>query len=299
MSVIKIKNLTKDYKLNRGIFNLNIDVAQGETVGFVGTNGAGKTTTIRHIMGFIKQDEGEVFVNNMDAWKDSYKIKQLVGYVPGEISFPDEKTGVHFLKRQMEMLNAKNMDYANEMIEKLQLDPTANLKRMSKGMKQKTAIVAALMHDPKILVLDEPTTGLDPLMRRAFIDLIKKEKKKGKTIFMSSHHFEEIEEVCDKVILLKEGKIISIANMKEIKHNPNKVFVIEFLNNKDYQSFIKLEFEYIQKRSEKNRVRIKIHDTKINTLLLELAKYKLKYFKEIKYTLDDYFKGVYKEDNNG
>lgn len=299
MSVIKIKNLTKDYKLNRGIFNLNIDVAQGETVGFVGTNGAGKTTTIRHIMGFIKQDEGEVFVNNMDAWKDSYKIKQLVGYVPGEISFPDEKTGVHFLKRQMEMLNAKNMDYANEMIEKLQLDPTANLKRMSKGMKQKTAIVAALMHDPKILVLDEPTTGLDPLMRRAFIDLIKKEKKKGKTIFMSSHHFEEIEEVCDKVILLKEGKIISIANMKEIKHNPNKVFVIEFLNSKDYQSFIKLEFEYIQKRSEKNRVRIKIHDTKINTLLLELAKYKLKYFKEIKYTLDDYFKGVYKEDNNG
>ena len=153
---------------------------KGETFGFVGTNGSGKTTTIRNIMGFIKPQKGHVSVLGQHAWEKSYEIKSHVSYIPGEIAFPDLNNGITFLKNQAELLGLKSMDYANYLIKKLQLDPSANLKRMSKGMKQKTAIVAALMSDKEILILDEPTTGLDPLMRETFIELIFEQKAKAK-----------------------------------------------------------------------------------------------------------------------
>ena len=178
--VISVQHLTKDYGLGRGIFDLSFEVHKGEVFGFVGTNGSGKTTTIRHIMGFLKADEGQVQVQGLDSWKDGPEIKQFVSYVPGEIAFPDLSSGTVFLKNQAELLGMKNMDYANMLIDKLQLDPSANLKRMSKGMKQKTAIVAALMADKDILILDEPTTGLDPLMRETFLDIVLEEN--------SGHH---------------------------------------------------------------------------------------------------------------
>ena len=151
-------------------------------LGFVGTNGSGKTTTIRSILGFIKPTDGTAYVNGLSSWEHSSEIVKNIGYVPGEIAFPDLKTGIDFLKSQAEFLGLKDMSYANQLIERLQLDPRANLKRMSKGMKQKTALVAALMADLPIIILDEPTTGLDPLMRVAFLDILKEEHAKGKTI---------------------------------------------------------------------------------------------------------------------
>ena len=228
MSYIKLNNVTKDYGDNRGIFNMDFEINKGETIGFVGTNGAGKTTTIRAMMGFIKPTSGTVTINGLDSWNDSMEVKKLIGYVPGEIAFPDDKTGETFLKRQAELNKTESLDYAYQIIDKLQLDPTANLKRMSKGMKQKTAIAAALMNDSDILILDEPTTGLDPLMRMQFLDIIKEEKERGKTIFMSSHIFEEIEEVCDKVILIRDGKILATAVMNDIRHRQIKTYRIEF-----------------------------------------------------------------------
>lgn len=192
MSLINLNHITKDYGNGRGIFDVNIAIEEGEVFGYVGTNGAGKTTTLRHLMGFLKPSKGFATINGLDCWGQSAEVKRMVGYVPGEIAFPDAPTGNAFLKRQAELLNLKDMRYAEEIIKKLQLDPSANLKRMSKGMKQKTAIVAAFMTDSPILILDEPTTGLDPLMRAEFVDLIKAEKKKGKIIIMSSHMFEEL-----------------------------------------------------------------------------------------------------------
>lgn len=164
MRAIETKKLTKDYGNNRGIFGLDLSVDEGEMVGYVGTNGSGKTTTIRHIMGFLKPTSGEALVTGLSSWEHSSEIVKKIGYVPGEIAFPDLKTGIEFLKCQADFLGLKDMSYANTLIERLQLDPRANLKRMSKGMKQKTALVAALMNDAPIIILDEPTTGLDPLM---------------------------------------------------------------------------------------------------------------------------------------
>lgn len=293
MPLIKIKNLTKDYGNNRGIFDINLSIKQGEVFGFVGTNGAGKTTTIRHLMGFLQPQSGTATINDMDCWDDSAKIKKSIGYIPGEIAFPDAATGTEFLKRQAALLGLKDMSYSKSIIKRLQLDPTANLKRMSKGMKQKTAIVAALMANPDILILDEPTTGLDPLMRVEFIDILEELKSQGKTIFMSSHMFEEVEHVCDKVAMIKDGKLIDVKTTNEIKHNENKVYKIEFHSSEDYKRFLLKTFDVKEKIEKYNQVKIGIHDSEINTLMKTLKEYNIKYISEIKYTLEDYFRSLY------
>ncbi|WP_203247330.1 ABC transporter ATP-binding protein [Sporosarcina beigongshangi] len=293
MSTIEIKNMTKDYGNGRGIFDINLSIEKGEVFGFVGTNGAGKTTVIRHMMGFLQPQAGYCFINGLDSWRDSAETKQYIGYIPGEINFPDAKTGTEFLKWQAELIGLTDMSYANEMIDKLQLDPTANLKRMSKGMKQKTAIVAAFMADPDILILDEPTTGLDPLMRVEFVNLLNEEKKKGKTIFMSSHMFEEVEHTCDKVALIKEGKIIAVKPTIEVKHNTDKVYKIAFSTSQDYQRFLSEPFTFIEKREDQYQITVTVNDQDINPFLRVLKGYPIQFITEIKYTLEKYFKSLY------
>ena len=297
--VIKANNLTKDYGNNRGIFDIIFDVKKGETFGFVGTNGSGKTTTIRHIMGFLKPQKGSCEVMGLDCWKKASEIKNHVEYVPGEIAFPDLRTGTDFLKSQAELLKLKNMDYANYLINKLQLDTSANLKRMSKGMKQKTAIVTALMADKDILILDEPTTGLDPLMRVTFLDLLKEEKEKGKTILISSQMFNELESICDRVALIFEGRIIDIANIKELQNLPYKMFKVEFLAPKDYNEFKKTQFEVVRDQEKYNQVTVKVFNNDIQNFFKSLQGYKLKFIAEVDYNLEKYFMEVLKKYQGG
>lgn len=288
--LIEIKDLTKDYGDSKGIFDINLNIDKGEMVGFVGTNGSGKTTTIRNILGFIKPTKGTVTVNGLNTWENQSEVSKLIGYVPGEIAFPDLKTGTSFLKSQAEYLGVTDLSYANSLIEKLQLDPRANLKRMSKGMKQKTALVAALMADKPIIILDEPTTGLDPLMRDAFLEIIKEEHKKGKTIFMSSHMFEEMEDTCDKVALISNGHIVDVCNMNDIRNRSVSDFKIEFNNKSDYNKFLNSNYKIIRKQDEFNQVTIEIEKTKINDLFKDLKNYDIKFISEVKYTLEKYFK---------
>ena len=297
--LIEIKNLTKDYGNQRGIFDINLSINKGEMIGFVGTNGSGKTTTIRSILGFIKPTSGSAYVNGLESWKYQSEIAKLVGYVPGEIAFPDLKTGTNFLKSQAEYKNINDLSYADSLIKELQLDPKANLKRMSKGMKQKTALVAALMADSPIIILDEPTTGLDPLMRDAFLDIIKKEHKKCKTIFMSSHMFNEMEETCDKVALISDGHIIDIADMNQIRNRDLVDFKIEF---KDKESFIKfkdLNFNIIRTQENYNQYTVQIKKAEINDLFKALKGLNVKFISEVKYTLEKHFKEVMEEKQNG
>ncbi|MDR2720647.1 MAG: ATP-binding cassette domain-containing protein [Nitrososphaerota archaeon] len=298
MPLIEVKSLTKDYGDGRGIFDASLEIERGEVFGFVGTNGAGKTTMIRHLMGFLKPDSGRAAINGLDCWNDSAKIKRLTGYIPGEIAFPDAPTGTAFLRGQADLLGVKDMSYANYITEKLQLDPTAKLNRMSKGMKQKTAIVAAFMGDREILILDEPTTGLDPLMRVRFIDILNEEKKKGKTIFMSTHLFDEVEDTCDKVALIKDGKILAVKSTKEIRHNENKTYKIEFFSKQDYQRFAALDFSFEEQKEEQNQVIVNVCDNNINDFFIVLKEYRVKFISEIKYTLEKYFNSLYKERQN-
>ncbi len=291
-TVISLKNLTKDYGEGRGIFDLNLDIGKGEMLGYAGTNGSGKTTTIRNILGFVKPTGGSVTVNGLSSWEHSSEIAKYIGYVPGEIAFPDLKTGIDFLKCQADFLGLENMDYANELIERLQLDPRANLKRMSKGMKQKTALVAALMNDSPIIILDEPTTGLDPLMRVTFLDIIKEEHKKGKTILMSSHGFDELESTCDKVALIDGGKIVDVCDMNSITNRAVREFKIEFKSEEDYKRFQKEDYGVTRLQDIYSQVTVKIPSGDAIKLLKTLKNYDVKFISEIPYTLEKHFKSI-------
>ncbi|HBF68506.1 MAG TPA: ABC transporter ATP-binding protein [Firmicutes bacterium] len=301
-SVILIKDVTKDYGSNRGNFNINLDIKEGETLGIVGENGAGKTTLIRQIMGFIKSDNGNIKIYNYDAYKDSALTKLYIGYIPGEINFPDVKTGSLFLHNYGMSLGMKENDfeYANELISRMQLDIRAYPKRMSKGMKQKTAIVSAIMLKAPILIMDEPSIGLDPLMREELLKLILEQKERGATMLISSNTIEELERVCDKVAYMSNGRIIDVAVVSDIKNRKERDYKIEFENKSDYQKFIKNRKDIIRKQEEYNQLTIRINKNNIDELFKELTKYKVKFISEIKYNLTTYFaerrKALTKED---
>ncbi len=294
--IIKTSGLTKDYGNDRGIFGIDLEIRRGEVFGYVGTNGSGKTTTIRSMMGFIKADSGNATILGMDSWKKAPDIMRSVSYIPGEIAFPALATGTEFLKSQAEYLGVTDYTYMNHLTSLLQLDPSANLKRMSKGMKQKTAIVAALMGEKDILVLDEPTTGLDPLMREAFLSIIREEKAKGRTIFMSSHIFEEIEEVCDRVAMIKDGKIVDIANLYELRHAKTKNFTIIFQNDIDAKKFA--SDTRFQSMADSNICNVTFSMDAIKLFLNTLKQYSIVAIQENKITLEKYFMEAYGQGGN-
>lgn len=288
-TIIKVERLTKNYGNGHGIFDISLEIKKGEVFGFVGTNGSGKTTTIRNMMGFIRPDSGSVSILGMDSWERSIDIKPYVSYDPGEIAFPKLATGTAFLRLQAEYLGMTDFVYMNKLIKLFQLDPAANLRRMSKGMKQKTALVAALMGGRDILVLDEPTTGLDPLMREVFIDLIREEKANGKTIFMSSHIFEEIEDVCDRAAMIKDGRIVDMIDIYALRHEKNKHFVAVFEAADDALRFTD-ECTYAKCIPDGARCSIVSDILDIGRLLKQLAGYRLISLSEKHETLENRFR---------
>lgn len=223
---IEINRITKDYGQSRGVFDLSFQVKKGEVLGFLGPNGAGKTTAIRQLMGFIKPDSGSVNILGMDCFLEADKIQRSLGYLPGEIAFIDSMTGVDFIRFVSEMKNMKDLGRTKELMERFELNPSGKMKKMSKGMKQKIGIVCAFMQDPEILILDEPTSGLDPLMQNQFVELILEEKKRGKTILMSSHIFEEIERTCDRAAIIRQGKLVAVEDMDKLRFGRKKI--VEF-----------------------------------------------------------------------
>ena len=293
MSILRVDHLTKDFGFNKGVFDVSFEIEAGEVFGFLGPNGAGKTTTIRHILGFSKPQRGSTSVLGMNSWTQQEKIQRTLGYLPGEIAFPDEMTGIQLINQIAAMRGLKDMSRADALIKRFELDPSGGLKRMSKGMKQKVGIVCAFMHDPGVLVLDEPTNGLDPLMQSIFIDLIMEEKQAGKTILLSSHMFEEVEDTCDRIAIIKQGKLVTIVDPDDIRHADDKIFKIELSTVEDYERMLLERLDFILKEPEKSQVRVKVCDEDINKFIDMLTRYDVKYMSEDKHTLEEYFMKYY------
>ncbi len=224
--MITIDSLTRDYGAGKGIFDVSFSVDKGETFGFLGPNGAGKTTTIRHLLGFLKPVSGKCEINGLDCWADRDKIQAKLGYIPGEISFFDDMTGTEYLRFMEQYRKLGTESRKEELLTFFQLDPQAKLKKMSKGMKQKIALVVAMMHDPAILIFDEPTSGLDPLMQNKFIDFINTEKKRGKTILLSSHMFEEVERTCDRIGIIRNGRLVTVNPVQELRNRHIRSYTV-------------------------------------------------------------------------
>ncbi|WP_342273795.1 ABC transporter ATP-binding protein [Spiroplasma endosymbiont of Phycita roborella] len=174
MNIIQLKNLTKEYSPNIGCFDINFSINKGEVYGFIGPNGAGKTTVIRQMIGFIKSDTGFAKILDYDCWKESAKIMESLGYLAGEVTLPDYMSGISYLKTVATIRKNISWAYVEKLINYFELDAKRKIKKMSKGMKQKVAIISAFMHKPKVLVLDEPTSGLDPLMQERLIGSVSK-----------------------------------------------------------------------------------------------------------------------------
>lgn len=272
MDIIKINNLTKDYGNKKGIFNVNISIKKGEVFGFLGPNGAGKTTTIRNLMGFIRPDSGTCSILGMDCFKESEKIKEKLGYLAGEIAFFDDLTGIKLLNFLADMKGIKDKGKMNELIERFELDPRGKVKKMSKGMKQKIGIISAFMSDAEVFILDEPTSGLDPLMQNRFVDLVLEEKKKGKTILMSSHIFEEIEKTCDRTAIIRNGKIVAIEDMDSLSKKRNKTYIISLSDKNEVEKIKKDNFNI--KNIDGLNVSIAVKND-ISEFLKNVSKYKI------------------------
>ena len=289
-NVIEIRQLTKDYGNNRGSFDVSLSVKKGEVFGFLGPNGAGKSTTIRHLMGFIQADQGSCQINGLDCLRDHARIQQALGYLPGEIAFMDDITGLEFIKFMAKMKGMTDLTKAYELMERFELNPQGKIKKMSKGMKQKIGIICAFMHDPELLILDEPSSGLDPLMQNRFIELVLEEKQRGKTIFMSSHIFEEIERTCDRTAMIKDGRLISIEELQTLKASKHKTYQIMFATEELAEQFMNEGFECEQVESTVVKV---LPRNNLNYLLATLSHYDIVDLDITKLTLEELFLHFY------
>ena len=227
MNAIDISHITKDYGSHKGIFDVSLSVKKGEVYGFLGPNGAGKTTTSKLMNGLLKPTAGTVLVEGVPTTDlKTSAVARKVGYLAGEIAFPEDCTGDGLLRLLAEMKGIKDKSRMRELMELLELDPSGRVRKMSKGMKQKLGIVNAFMGNPEIVILDEPTSGLDPLMQNRFIELILEEKKKGTTVFMSSHLFEEVERTCERTAIIRQGEIAAIEDMEGLKKKRTRDYII-------------------------------------------------------------------------
>ena len=231
--MIEISNLTKHYKSGKGIFNLTFSVKEGEVFGYLGPNGAGKTTTIRHLLGFLRADNGKCVINGLDCRRESALIQRVLGYLPEESVFLEDMTGEQFLNFMSDMRGINDYSRQSALIERFDLDAAVRIRKMSKGMRQKLGLITAFMHDPAVYVLDEPTGGLDPLMQNIFIDLILEERGRGKTVLMSSHRFEEIERSCDKAGIIRKGLLVAVEDVHSLKSSQRRAYIVTVASESD------------------------------------------------------------------
>lgn len=216
MSAIKIENLTKFYGKKRGVENVSLTIEEGEIFGFIGPNGAGKSTTIRALLGLIKYNEGEIAIFDKSIGDNLVESLNDVGYLPSEVFYYNKTKAIDLLKYSASFYKGNFDERIKYLAQYLDLDLNMKVDNMSYGNKKKVGIVQGLLHSPKLIILDEPTGGLDPLMQQKFFDLIKEENEKGATVMFSSHILGEVQRMCDRVAIIKEGKIIAIETIKNL-----------------------------------------------------------------------------------
>ena len=216
-AVIRIEKLTKSYGSHRGIVDVDLEVEQGEVFGFLGPNGAGKTTTIRVLLDLIRPTSGKAFVFDIESSADPAAIHRRIGYLPGEFALYDRLTGRQTLEYFGNLRGGVDKAYQTELIGRFDLDPSRRFREYSKGNKQKVGLVAALQHRPELLLLDEPTSGLDPLVQQTFFTLLRERVKDGATVFLSSHILSEVERSCDRVAIIREGRLVRVDRVDALR----------------------------------------------------------------------------------
>ncbi|MTI47521.1 ABC transporter ATP-binding protein [Sporosalibacterium faouarense] len=294
MNILETKSLSKYYGKARGIVDVNLQVKEGEIFGFIGPNGAGKSTTIRTILNFIYPTSGEAKVFGMDCIKDSKEIRKNIGYLPSEVNYYDDMKVKELLDYSASFYKGDYKKRIKDLSGKLELDLNRYIDDLSYGNKKKVSIIQALLHSPKLLILDEPTGGLDPLMQNRFFEILREENEKGATIFFSSHILGEVQKMCDKVAIIKEGKILKVENIEDLRNNRFKNVKIELNGNKDMDFNIK---GVINKEISKRNVKF-LYNGKTEDLLKSLLENKVHDVTIEEPSLEEIFMHYYTEEVN-
>lgn len=288
MKAIEIKNLKKYFGKTKAVDDISFDIEKGEVFGFLGPNGAGKTTTIRCMMDFIFPESGSISILDKDSRKDSVELKKKIGYLSASESLYSHWTGNDHIQF-LEQLN-KNSSTAKKLAQDFDLDLNKKTKNLSFGNKQKLALILALMHKPEILILDEPTVGLDPLLQNLIYKILQEYRDQGTTIFMSSHNLPEVEKICDRVAIIKNGKIVAIENIKSIQEKWLRTINIHF-NEKYNEKDFELKGIKILSQNEKHISFTAKGD--VNEIINKIAKYKIKDIEITHASLEEIFMEFY------
>jgi len=289
MAILEIKNLTKYYGKIKGVENLSLSLEEGEIFGFIGPNGAGKSTTIRSIMNLINKTKGTVLIDGKEFDRNDTTTKEKIGYLPSEIFLYDDLTVKQMLDYHESFYKKDTLKRRKELVKLFELDESKRIEDLSLGNQKKLGIVLSLIHEPKILILDEPTSGLDPIMQNTFHNILKEEKKKGTTIFYSTHILSDISKVCDRVGIIKDGSLIKVETMKELSKK-NLTFVK--LISKDIEDIIKdLKLEVIEQTNNEIKFANKLSP---NDLIKKLSKYDIEKILIEEATLEEMFLHYYK-----
>ncbi|MCL2254728.1 MAG: ABC transporter ATP-binding protein [Lachnospiraceae bacterium] len=224
---VEVNNVTKKFGKFTALNDINLKIAEGEVFSYIGPNGAGKSTTIRVILGILQATQGSVKVFGKDAWKDAVEIHKRIAYVPGDVNLWPNLTGGEVIDLFVSLRGTHNKALREKLIKAFDLDPTKKCRTYSKGNRQKVALIAAFASEADLYILDEPTSGLDPLMEQVFQECVLEQKKEGKGILLSSHIMSEVERLCDRIGIIREGEIVQVGTLEELRNqfsanNPGK-----------------------------------------------------------------------------
>ncbi|MDF2613313.1 MAG: transporter [Clostridia bacterium] len=294
MNVIEINNLTKSYGKTRGIVNVNFNVEEGEIFGFIGPNGAGKSTTIRTLLALIRPTGGSAKIFGKDCIKYAPEIAKEIGYLPSEVFYYENMKVMDILRYSASFYKKDCSKRIQELTDVMELDVTKKVDDLSFGNKKKVGIVAALLHEPRLIILDEPTSGLDPLMQQKFFELLFEENKKGAAILFSSHILTEVQKMCSRVAIIKDGSIVKVENINTLRENNYKRFNIEVrsLPYKNYFNFGGID----NLRSEGNKISF-LYRGDINLILRKLSEAQLSNIWIEEPSLDEIFMRYYERED--
>ena len=293
-AAVLTEGLTKRYGNRTGIDSLDLEVHKGEVFGFIGPNGAGKTTTIRLLLDLLHPTSGRAEVLGMDTHKESVAVRRLVGYLPGDFGVDARATGREFLAYSARLRDLPGLGEAPTLAERLSLDLDVPMGRLSRGNRQKIGIVQALFHEPELLILDEPTTGLDPLVQGTFLQMLRETRDEGRTVFLSSHILSEVERVCDRIAIVRAGKLAAMETTESLVEKRRKRVTMLFSEPPSASDFSSLpgvsEIEI-----EGNALRLRLHDG-IDAVVKEAARHTLLDMSVVHPSLDEIFMAYYKEE---
>jgi ABC-2 type transport system ATP-binding protein len=289
--VIRTERLSKNYGRHLGIADVDIEVRAGEVFGYLGPNGAGKTTTIRVLMDFLHAKKGRAEIFGLDIHKDSMAIRRRIGFLPGDLNLYENLKGSDYLRFFANLRGDLGQSYTEELASRLSCPLEQPIHTLSQGNKRKIGLIQAFMHRPDLFILDEPTSGLDPIVRHEFYQLIEAARMNGQTVFFSSHNLPEVERICDRVAIIRQGRIVATERIENLKARSLRSLEIRFAEDVDTQAFADvsgLEIIAQDKRMLKGRMK-----GEMDALLKKAARYKVSDFNSQELDLEEIFLAYY------